>query len=224
MAFAVSLMFGSPAEAGNKKPEPKKDWAQFYRYKGMNDSLVSAPNVVFMGNSITDNWAKFRPEFFSKYNIAGRGISGQTSSQMLVRFRRDVLELKPKAVVILSGTNDIAENNGDITLENIFGNIVSMCELAKHNGVQPIIASLLPCAYYKWRPDLTPAGDIKALNAMLKEYAAKEKIPFVDYHSVLVDEHGGLPEKWSGDGCHPNTDAYEIMEGIVLKSIESYVK
>lgn len=202
----------------------RKDWAQFYRYEAKNDSLEKSPSVVFMGNSITDFWAKTRPDFFTKYNIAGRGISGQVSSQMLVRFQSDVINLKPKAVVILSGTNDIARNNGLITLEHILENIVSMCQIAKANGVKPVIASVLPCAGFSWIPEVKPADDIKKLNEMLKAYAKKNKIAYVDYYSALVDERGGLPEAYSKDGCHPNAAGYEIMETVVMKTISKYVK
>ena len=211
-------------KAQERKKAEQRDWAQFYRYAEKNASLEKAPNVVFMGNSITDFWAKRRSDFFEKYNIAGRGISGQTSSQMLVRFQSDVIDLKPKAVVILSGTNDIAKNNGEISLEHVFQNIVSMCQIAKVNGVQPVIASILPCAGFEWRKDVKPAEDIKALNAMLKEYASKNKIPYVDYHSALADERGGLPKSLSKDGCHPNDEAYAIMENVVLKTISKFVK
>ena len=211
-------------KAQERTKAENRDWAQFYRYAGKNDSLTKAPSVVFMGNSITDFWAKRRTDFFAKHNMVGRGISGQTSSQMLVRFQSDVIDLKPKAVVILSGTNDIAKNNGTISLEHVFQNIVSMCQLAKFNGIQPVIASILPCAGFQWRPGVSPAEDIKALNVMLKDYAAKNKIPYVDYHSALADERGGLPASLSKDGCHPNDDAYEIMEKIVLKSISKYLK
>lgn len=209
--------------AGNVK-KADKDWAQFYRYAGKNDSLTIAPAVVFMGNSITDNWAKMRPDFFEKHNIAGRGISGQVSSQMLVRFQSDVVNLKPKAVVILSGTNDIARNNGLISLEHICDNIKSMCQIAMYNGIRPIIASVLPCAGYSWRKDLSPAEEIKELNRLLKEYADKNGFGYVDYYSALADERGGLPERFTKDGCHPNVEAYEIMEKIVLKEIKDNVK
>lgn len=202
----------------------KQDWAKFYRYEGKNDSLTKAPYVVFIGNSITDAWARKRGDFFTKHNIAGRGISGQTSSHMLVRFQSDVIDLKPKAVVILAGTNDIARNNGIISLEHVFQNIVSMCQLAKVNGIQPIIASILPSAGYTWRPSVQPAEDIKKLNTMLWDYAKKNKFAYVDYYSQLVDERGGLPKSLSHDDCHPNADCYEIMEKIVLKTISKYLK
>ena len=220
VVIALSLIM---CFAGNTK-KTDKDWAQFYRYAGKNDSLAVTPDVVFMGNSITDNWAKMRPDFFLKHNIAGRGISGQVSSQMLVRFQSDVVNLKPKAVVILSGTNDIARNNGQISLEHICDNIKSMCQIAMYNGIRPIIASVLPCAGYSWRKDLSPAEDIKTLNKMLKEYAEKNGFGFVDYYSALVDERGGLPECFTKDGCHPNDKAYEKMEYIVLKALQGYLK
>ena len=202
--------------------QKRKDWAQFGRYEVVNDTLKKAPSVVFMGNSITDFWAKTRPAFFAKHNFVGRGISGQVSSQMLVRFQSDVVALKPKAVVILSGTNDIARNNGEIALEHVLENIMSMCQIAKYNGIQPVIASVLPCAGFSWMPELKPAEDIKKLNAMLKEYAAKNKIPYVDYYTPLADENGGLPITMSKDGCHPNADAYAIMEEVVMKTIGKY--
>ncbi len=201
-----------------------KDWAQFYRYEEANASLTQRPDVVFIGNSITDAWARQRPEFFSSHNIAGRGISGQTSSQMLVRFQSDVINLRPKAVVILAGTNDIARNTGIISIQHIKENIMSMCQLAKANGIQPIIASVLPSTGYRWNPLVAPADDIRALNKMLAEYARENKFIFVDYHSALANEQGGLNPSLSHDGCHPNADCYAIMEDIVLKSISKFIK
>lgn len=135
---------------------------------------------------------------------------------MLVRFRRDVLDLKPTYVVILAGTNDIALNNGLISHENILGNIQSMCELAKFHKIKPIICSVLPAAAFKWRKELKPAEDIVKLNAMLREYAESEGYPYVDYHSQLKDENNALPVKHAADGVHPNIDCYKIMESIIL--------
>ncbi len=201
-----------------------QDWAQFGRYEEANASLAKRPDVVFIGNSITDGWARQRPEFFEAHNIAGRGISGQTSSQMLVRFQSDVVNLRPKAVVILAGTNDIACNTGRISLEHIKQNIMSMCQIAKANGIQPVIASVLPSTGFRWNPAVAPADDIRALNKMLADYARENKFIYVDYHSALANEQGGLPESLSHDGCHPNADCYAIMESIVLKSIAKYIK
>ena len=193
-----------------------KDWAQFYRYEGKNDSLTTRPDVVFMGNSITDCWADTVPAFFADNNFVGRGISGQVSSQMLVRFQEDVINLHPKVVVICCGTNDIAQNNGPITLEHILHNIKSMCQLARANKIKPVVCSTLPAKGFKWRPDMKPANDIIRLNEMIKAYAQENKIPYVDYHSVLKDEENGLPRKYSKDGVHPNAQGYAVMESVIM--------
>ena len=194
-----------------------KDWAKFDRYKRANTQITVKPKAVFMGDSITDNWAKMDEGFFTSNNFIGRGIGGQTTSHMLVRFRKDVLELSPKYVVILAGTNDIALNNGFISLDNILGNIKSMCELAKLHKIKPILCSVLPADKYRWRPELKPAEDIVKLNEKIKEYAISEKIPFVDFHSILKNDNGGLSEQYAADGVHPTIECYKIMEDIILK-------
>lgn len=201
----------------------EKTWAQHERYAAQNDSIISSNGkriaAVLMGNSITDNWAKFDPEFFAENNFVGRGISGQVTAQMLSRFQADVIALRPKKVIIMAGTNDIAMNNGYILHEHILQNIQSMCDLAKRNGIQPVLCSCLPAAAFKWRPNMTPANDIIRLNDMIKAYAKANKIKYVDYHSALVDEIGGLPKKYAADGVHPNIDAYKVMEAILLKNL-----
>ena len=194
----------------------QKDWAQFYRYEGKNDSLTTRPDVVFMGNSITDCWVDTVPAFFTENNFVGRGISGQVSSQMLVRFQEDVINLHPKVVVICCGTNDIAQNNGPISLEHILHNIKSMCQLARANKIKPVVCSTLPAKGFKWRPEMKPANDILQLNEMIKAYAKENKIPYVDYHSALKDEENGLPKKYSKDGVHPNAQGYAVMESVIL--------
>jgi lysophospholipase L1-like esterase len=196
-----------------------KDWAQYSRYAASNDSITSRPKAVLMGNSITDNWAKFHPEFFAENNFVGRGISGQVTSQMLCRFQADVIALRPKMVIIMAGTNDIALNNGYISHEHILQNIQSMCQLAKQNHIKPVLCSCLPAAAFKWRPELKPAEEIIRLNEMIKAYAEANRITYVDYHSALVDEQGGLPTKYAKDGVHPNLEAYHIMEQILLKAL-----
>ncbi len=196
-----------------------QDWAKFSRYEEANAKVTQKPKAVLMGDSITDGWAKADEAFFTDNNLVGRGISGQTTSQMLVRFRRDVVDLAPKYVLILAGTNDIAKNNGDISLENILGNIISMCEIAKANKIKPIICSVLPADRYRWRPEVAPAEDIVKLNAMLKEYADSEKIKFIDYHSVLKNENNGLPAEYAPDGVHPTIECYKIMEQMVLEAL-----
>ena len=200
----------------------RKDWAQFGRYEEANKKVEIPAKVVFMGNSITDGWWPADSMFFKDNGFLDRGIGGQTTVEMLTRFRTDVINLKPKAVVILAGTNDIAQNIGYISLENIFGNIVSMAELAKANGIDAVICSILPVYDYPWRKGLEPAQKIITLNKMLKEYAKKNKLTYVDYHSAMKDERDGLPEKYSKDGVHPNLDGYKVMEKIVLKALKRY--
>ena len=211
----------------------EKTWAQYERYAASNDTVIARKRMpeygfnklantrrieaVLMGNSITDNWAKFDPEFFIRNKFVGRGISGQTTAQMLSRFQADVIALDPKMVIIMAGTNDIAQNNGYISHEHILQNIQSMCELAKFHKIRPVLCSCLPAASFKWRPDLTPAEDIKRLNEMIKAYAKANKILYVDYYSIFVDEQGGLPTKYAKDGVHPNLEAYKIMEQILLR-------
>ena len=196
-----------------------KDWARFNRYEQANTTVTCSPRAVFMGDSITDNWARKDDEFFTSNNFVGRGISGQTTSHMLVRFRKDVLDLAPEYVVILAGVNDIALNNGLITLDNILGNIKSMCELARFHNIKPILCSVLPADKFPWRKEVEPAQDIIRLNEMIRQYAQDNKIPYVDYHSALKNENNGLPTEFAKDGVHPNMDCYKIMEKIILESI-----
>lgn len=198
--------------------QDNRDWANFKRYNQANETVQVKPRAVFMGDSITDNWFRMDSDFFNDNNLVGRGISGQTTSHMLVRFRRDVIDHSPKYVVILAGINDIALNNGYISLENILGNIKSMCEIARANKIKPVICSVLPADRIGWRPAVEkPAEEVLKLNEMLKAYAKSEKIQYVDYHSALKDENNGLPAKYASDGVHPNTDCYKIMEQIILQ-------
>lgn len=202
----------------------KTDWANFNRYEKSNQEITQPVKVVFMGNSITQNWYSYHPDFFNSNNFAGRGISGQTSSQMLVRFRRDVIDLKPKVVVINAGTNDIALNNGPIKVTNIMGNIESMCQLAKANKIKVILTSVLPASQFPWRKQVKPVSSIILLNDLISAYAQDNKIPYVDYYSALVDNKGGLPKKYSNDGVHPTMDGYVIMEELILKQIRKMVR
>lgn len=200
------------------------DWARFYRYETQNDTMPKPAKVVFLGNSITDLWYKKHPEFFIENGFTGRGIGGQTSSQMLVRFQADVIDLQPKLVLILAGTNDIAQNNGIISQRHIMQNIQSMCELAKVHKIQPILCSLLPAYQFRWNKDLKPAKQIMEMNEKIKEYAKQNKIPYIDYHSTLVDERGGLSEAYAEDGVHPTLECYAIMEQIALQTIQKQLK
>lgn len=148
----------------------QNDWPNYDRYAEANAQVTVAPKAVLMGDSITDGWPFADPEFFSDNNFVGRGISGQVTNQMLLRFRQDVIDLHPKYVVILAGTNDIAENSGKIDIEKTFGNIVSMCDLARANGIKPIICSVIPAASFYWHPHVTGAAEkIVQFNTMLEE-------------------------------------------------------
>lgn len=198
-----------------------RDWAGLRAYAQVNKTLGDVrPDVVFMGNSITEGWFNYHPDFFKKNNFACRGIGGQTSSEMLVRFRQDVIELHPRVVAILAGTNDIAMNNGYIALENTFQNIVSMCELAKFNGIKVLLCSVTPAAYFNWRPQVEPAKIIPKLNKMLREYAeATEGVEWVDYFTPMVGEDKAMRAEYSPEGSHPNGEGYKVMERIVVPAI-----
>ena len=205
-----------------------QDWFGFNRYRADNERIIASsnyPEVVFMGNSITDNWAYFHPDFFSNHNFCGRGISGQTSAQMLVRFNDDVIDLQPKAVVIMAGTNDVAHNEYWVSPERVVDNIVAMCNQAQAHDIVPIISSIPPCSEFPWRKEIkNPGQTIVDINKSLKAYADANGIIYLDYHSALADENLGLPKTLSEDGCHPNPDTYFIMENLVLEAIGMALK
>lgn len=200
------------------------DWAYLARYRAANAALpaprANAPRVVFYGNSITEGFARYFDELFPGRGYIGRGISGQTTPQLLVRFRQDVIALKPAAVVILAGTNDLAGNTGPSTLEMIQDNLASMTELAQANGIRVVLASVLPASDYPWKPGLEPAPKIAALNAWMKQYAARRGAVYLDYHSAMADARGGLPESLSPDGVHPNAAGYGLMAPLAQKAID----
>lgn len=205
-----------------------QDWFRFNDYKADNERIIANkefPEVVFMGNSITENWAYFHPEFFTSHNYLGRGIGGQTSAHMLVRFQSDVIALQPKVVVIMAGTNDVAHNEFWVAPEEVVNNVVSMCTLAKANGIIPIVSSIPPCASFVWRPEIENAAQtIVNINKDLKAYADANGIVYVDYHSALADENMSFPKALSNDGCHPNPDTYFQMEAMVVEAINAVLK
>lgn len=205
-----------------------QDWFRFNDYKADNGRIIANreyPEVVFMGNSITENWAYFHPDFFTSHNYLGRGIGGQTSAHMLVRFQSDVIDLHPKAVVIMAGTNDVAHNDFWVVPEQVVNNVISMCELARIHGIVPIISSITPCTRFVWRTEIEGAGQtIVEINKNLRAYAEANGIIYVDYHSALADENQGFPSSLSEDGCHPDPDTYFIMEDMVLKVIHEALK
>jgi lysophospholipase L1-like esterase len=201
-----------------------QDWANTDRFKNENAKLglpASGENrIVFMGNSITEGWGNICPEFFKNGPYINRGISGQTTPQMLVRFRPDVINLKPAVIVILAGTNDIAGNTGPSTLEMIMDNLISMTELAKVNHIKVVLCSVLPVYDYPWKPGLAPAEKIVSLNEMIKKYADDNGIIYLDYFSSMVDERKGLKKEYSNDGVHPTEAGYKIMEPLVEAAIK----
>lgn len=204
------------------------DYANVDRYQDANEALPELPpgekRVVFMGDSITAAWVKKRPDFFTDNNLVGRGISGQVTHQMLLRFRGDVIDLNPKVVVILAGTNDIAHNSGPVTLEAIAANIKSMAELAQKNGIKVILCSVLPAKDYPWRAGKDPLSNIPKLNALIETYAEENEIPYVDYFSAMDDGQGGMkvPEHTAAtDLVHPNINGYAVMEAILRPIIET---
>jgi lysophospholipase L1-like esterase len=197
------------------------DWANLNRYKDEN-FIIGSPaenenRIVFMGNSITEGWMQINPEFFECKPYINRGISGQTTPQMLVRFRQDVVNLKPKAVVILAGTNDIAGNTGPSTLEMIEDNIASMVEIAKANNIKVLLCSVLPAFDYPWKPGLNPAEKIVELNKWIKKYCEENDLIYVDYFTSMADDRNGLKKEYSEDGVHPNKEGYKVMSSIIVK-------
>ncbi|GGC89020.1 acylneuraminate cytidylyltransferase [Flavobacterium lutivivi] len=200
--------------------DSSKDWANLKKYESENMVLNNKPNnVVLMGDSITEFWKVTDNSFFQENNLIDRGISGQTTSQMLLRFRQDVINLKPKTVVILAGINDIAENTGPISIEAIFGNIKSMIELAQANKIKVVLCSVLPAASFYWNPSIKPADKVVQLNKLLSLYAKENAITYVNYYSEMVDDKLGLQKKYGEDGVHPNIEGYKLMEKLLLEKL-----
>ena len=200
------------------------DWANLQKYRDANAKLsppVKNENrVVFLGNSITEGWARYFDTMFPGKPYIGRGIGGQTTPQMVLRFRQDVIALKPKVVVILAGTNDIAGNTGPSTLEMIEDNIASMAELAKANGIRVVLSSVLPVWDYPWKPGLEPAPKIIALNKWMKDYAREHRAVYLDYHSAMADARGGMRSELASDGVHPNEAGYRLMAPLAEQAIQ----
>ena len=200
-----------------------QDWANLNKYQNENAKLLPLESgqkkTVFMGDSITEFWSVNCPDFFSGKPYVNRGISGQTTPQMLIRFRADVIALKPAVVVILAGINDIAGNTGPSTLEMITDNIFSMAELAKANRIKVILCSVLPAYDFPWRTGSYPAEKVVILNKMIKKYADANEILYLDYYTAMVNDQKGLNAAYSGDGVHPNKTGYQVMNPLVEKAI-----
>lgn len=200
------------------------DWPQLARYREDNARLgAPAPSearVVFFGDSITDSWGRDAGEFFPGKPYVNRGISGQTTPQMLVRFAQDVVALKPRAVVVLAGTNDIAGNTGPATPQMIEDNLAAMAAIARQNGIKLVFASILPAKGYPWRPEVRPVDTIRELNAWLKAYCTREKLTYLDYYRAMAGADGGMRAELSSDGVHPNAAGYAVMAPLAQKAIE----
>lgn len=203
-----------------------QDWANLGRYRKDNSQLPipegGKDRVVFMGDSITDAWGRSRGTFFPGKPYINRGISGQTTPQMLIRFRPDVIALKPRAVVILAGTNDIAGNTGPTTVEEIEGNLESMAQLALANNIKVVMASVMPvCDYIKPQTARRPPETIITLNAWIKEYCTQNHLVYLDYYSAMVDERNMLKKELTYDGLHPNAAGYEVMSPLAAQAIDA---
>lgn len=222
----------APAPAENRQMDQMRamlaDWPNLARYRDENAALPPAvtgeKRVVFFGDSITDNWGHHVGAFFPGEPYVNRGISGQTTPQMLLRFQQDVVHLHPAAVVVLAGTNDIAGNTGPSTPEMIEDNFVSMSAIAKQSGIKMVIASILPAAAYPWKPGVRPAEEIRQLNQWLKFFCAREGLVYLDYYSAMADEQGGMKPGLSFDGVHPTVAGYAVMAPLAEAAIKQALK
>jgi len=215
-------------EQTKARPPWELEWAYLSKYHDANVQLGppagGEQRVVFLGDSITEGWGPADGKFFAGRAFVNRGIGGQTTSQMLVRFRQDVIDLKPAAVVILGGTNDIAENGGITTLEAIEQNLQSMVELARVNGIRIVLSSVLPATGYPWRPGIQPADKISELNRWIASFCARNGLVYLDYYSPMVDDRRGLRPELSTDGVHPNGAGYAVMEPLAESAVQKVLK
>ena len=218
----IAIMFWSFLFGQANEPN---DWADKAHYALANKELLSrgtdTMRIVLMGNSITEFWMETHPTFFVQNHLVGRGISGQVSSQMLARFRQDVIYLTPRIVVINCGTNDIAENNGPYDEDITMDNIKSMTELAMAHGIQVVLSSVLPCDQFCWNPSVKNVVDkIKRLNMRIADYAASLDLPYIDYYSRMATPNGALRNDCTDDGVHPNATGYYMMEQALMEMLE----
>lgn len=194
-----------------------QDWPNLCRFRAANAQVLDSgqrPELVFMGDSITENWLLGDPALFDAAHV-NRGIGGQTTPQMLLRFRADVIALQPRAVHLMAGTNDIAGNTGPSTLQDVKDNLMSMVELARAHDITVLLGSIPPAAAFDWRPGLDPRPVIAELNGWLRDYAAAEGLVYIDYHTPLASPEGGLRAELGNDGVHPNRDGYAVMRSVL---------
>ena len=226
LVLAMGGLMSFPMTMQAQKRQDIYNVANIKRYEAANQEVPAKQKkekrVVFIGNSITEGWYSAHPDWFKANNYYGRGIGGQTSPQMLLRFHADVVALQPDVVVINAGTNDIAENTGPYDIDITFGNIASMAEIAKANKIKVILTSVLPAAGFRWNKKITDAPDrIEALNVKIKEYAKANKIPYVDYYTPMVTgAERALNPDYSKDGVHPTLDGYIVMEALIKPVID----
>ena len=220
--FLILLLYLSNLSAQNKD-RMEQDWPKLQKYHKENQKIKAAgkkPIAVFMGNSITEGWINTNPDFFSKNNFIGRGIGGQTTPQMLIRFTPDVIDLDPDVVVILAGTNDIAGNTGASSVKMITDNIKAMAQLAKANGIKVVLSSILPVYEYPWQPGIKPVDKIAAVNKWMKNYASENGHTYLDYFPALANKKKGMKPEYAEDGVHPTQKGYAVMEPLVLEAVD----
>ena len=208
--------------------ENNQDWANLEKYKEANQELIKSHSgrdrTVFIGDSITESWSDFSPEFFQQNNFVNRGISGQTTPQMLIRLKQDAVRLGPKMIVINAGTNDIAGNTGPSTPEMIIDNICSMAEIAIKNNIDVALSSILPVYKYPWNDQIVdPPETISLINSTLAEYCKKNSLIYIDYYSSMADDKKGLKSAYGHDGVHPTKEGYGAMEKIVKDTVPGTV-
>lgn len=229
LTFLLPFLLFTARAFAQEKPDYRDDWADLRHYEAENKTLptpaVNEKRVIFLGSSIFEFWKTRVPQYFETHkNYIDRGISGQISPQLLLRFRQDVINLKPKAVIILAGSNDIAGTSGHVTTERIMDNIRSMAELAKANNIKVILCAYLPVFDYPWRKGLEPAEKIIALNKQIAAYAAANKFILLDYFTPMVDEHKGQKAELTLDGVHPNVNGYAVMAKATDEAIAQALK
>lgn len=211
--------FTPPPPAPNPE-NPTQDWANLCRYRADNAMVTTRPDVVFMGDSLTELWKYADPAFFGDRRV-NRGISGQTSAQMLLRFQADVVALKPRVVHLLTGGNDMAGNAGLTSEQVVKDNVIAMVTLARANGIKVVLGSITPIERVWWAPDLRPGGQVQQFNAWLRDYARANELGFVDYHGALANDAGGIPHALANDDAHPNRDGYAIMRPLAVRALDA---
>jgi len=233
MALAQSSSSSGPAAQASQPAAPPPctpnlDWPNLAHYRESNAALAAptreTPRVVFMGDSITEGWAEQRQAIFASNGYIGRGISGQTTSQMVLRFHQDVIALKPAVVAILAGTNDVAENTGPMTDAQILDNLAAMAEMAHAHGIKVVVGSVPPATYFSWRREIVPTARIRDLNPNIKAWADAEHIVYADYWSAMALPDGGMNPAYAADSVHPNAAGYTVMEPIVKAAIAAALK